>query len=60
VTGGNGYDGDTNTCIGIPYDGWVKDDPFAAGVLGAGGSVLESCEGKLERVDFFHMNVPIL
>jgi hypothetical protein len=34
VPGGGGYDGDTNVCIDIPYDGWAKGDPFVANVLG--------------------------
>jgi hypothetical protein len=52
VPSGGGCDGDTKACIGIPYDGWVKGDPFVADVLGAGGSVLDSHDGKLGAVDF--------
>jgi hypothetical protein len=63
VSGGGGFDGDTNVCISILYDGWVKDDPSVAYVFGAGGSVLDSCEGKLEAVNFSYepksMLVPI-
>jgi hypothetical protein len=44
---GGGCNGATNVFIGIPYDGWAKSDPFVADVFGAGGSVLDSCEGKL-------------
>jgi hypothetical protein len=49
---GGSCDGDTNVCIDIPYDGWAKGDPFLANVFGGGGSVLDSCEGKLGKVDF--------
>jgi hypothetical protein len=56
VPSGGSYDGDTNACIVIPYDGWAKGDPFVADGLGAGGSILDSREGKLGAVDF-HMNV---
>lgn len=34
-----GCDDDMNACICIYYDGWAKNDPFAADMLGAGGSV---------------------
>jgi hypothetical protein len=63
VSGGGGCDGDTNVCISILYDGWVKDDPFVAYVFGVGGFVLDSCEGKLGALDFSYepksMLVPI-
>jgi hypothetical protein len=52
VPSGGGYDGDTKACISIPYDGWAKGDPFVADVLGAGGSVFVSRDGKLGAVDF--------
>jgi hypothetical protein len=42
---------------GISYNGWVQDDPIVADVLGAGGSVLGSCEGKLGVVDFSYKRV---
>jgi hypothetical protein len=40
VPGGGGCSGAMNVFIGIPYNGWVKDDLFAVDVLGEGGSVL--------------------
>jgi hypothetical protein len=40
-----------NVFIGIPYDGWVSDDPFIANVLGKTGSVLGSYEGKFGTVN---------
>jgi hypothetical protein len=49
---GDGYGGAINVFTSLPYNGWLYDDPFAADVLGAGGSVLGSCEGKLGIVDF--------
>jgi hypothetical protein len=49
-----------NECIGIPYDGWTKVDPFVADVLGAGGSILDSREGKLGEVDFSYERICIL
>jgi hypothetical protein len=49
---GGGCGGDINVFIGIPYNGWVQDDPFVADVLGAGGSILGSYEEKLGEVDF--------
>jgi hypothetical protein len=52
VPSGCGCDGDTKACIGIPYDGWVKGDPFIADVFDAGGSVLDSRNGKLGAADF--------
>jgi hypothetical protein len=60
VPNGGGCDGDTKACIGIPYDGWVKGDPFVADVLGAGGSVLDSRDGKLGAVDFSYERKCIL
>jgi hypothetical protein len=35
-------------------DGWAKGDPFVADVFGAGGSVFDSCDGKLGAVDFLY------
>ena len=55
VPGGSGCDDDTNACIGMPYDGWAKGDTFIADVSGVGGSVLDSCEGKLGAVDFLYL-----
>jgi hypothetical protein len=52
VSDDGGCDGDMNVCIGIPYDGWAKGDPFVADVFDASGSVLDSCEGKLGAVCF--------
>jgi hypothetical protein len=60
VPGGDGCYDDTNVCIGMPYDGWAKGDPFVADVFGAGGSVLDSCEGKLGAVDFSYERIYIL
>ena len=57
---GGGCDGDTKACIVIPYDGWVKGDPFVADVLGAGGSVLDSHDGKLGAVDLSYERKCIL
>lgn len=48
--------GATIVFISITYNGWVLDDPFAADVFGAGGSVLGSCEGKLGAI-YFYMNM---
>jgi hypothetical protein len=50
--GDGGSGGAMTVFIGIPYNGWVQDDLFATDVLGVGGSVLGSCEGKLRAVDF--------
>ena len=38
VPSGCGCDCGTKACIDIPYDGWVKGDPFIADVFDAGGS----------------------
>jgi hypothetical protein len=46
-----------NIFIGIPYNGWVQHDPFATDVLGACGSILGSCEGKLGAVKFSYERV---
>jgi hypothetical protein len=56
VPGGGGCDGDTNVCIDIPYDVRAKGDPFVADVFGTGGSILDSCEGKLGAVGFLYEN----
>jgi hypothetical protein len=60
MPGGSGCGGAMNVFIGISYNDWVPDDPFAADVLGAGGSVLGSCEGKLGAVDFSYERVRTL
>jgi hypothetical protein len=60
VPGGVGCDGDTNVCIGIQYDGWAKGDPFVADMFGAGGSVLDSREGKLWAVGFLYESAHFL
>jgi hypothetical protein len=41
-----------NVFIGILYNDWVQDDPFATNVFGTSGSVFGSCKGKLVAVDF--------
>jgi hypothetical protein len=60
VPSGYGCDGDTKACIGIPYDGWVKGDPFIAHMFDAGGSVLDSRNGKLGADDFSYARRCIL
>jgi hypothetical protein len=60
VPGGGGYDDDTNACIDMPYDGWAKGDPFIANVFSMGGSILDSCEGKLGAVDFSYERIYLL
>jgi hypothetical protein len=57
---GIGCDDYMNVCIVMPYDGWAKGDPFVADVFGAGGSILDSCEGKLGAVDFSYECIYIL
>ena len=49
---GCGCDGGTKASIGIPYAGWVKGDQFIVDVFDAGGSVLDSRDGKLRAADF--------
>jgi hypothetical protein len=60
VPSGCGCDGDTKVCIDIPYDDWVKGDPFIADVFDAGGSVLDSRDGKLGAADFSYARKCIL
>jgi hypothetical protein len=60
VPGGGGCDGDTNVCIGTPYDGWAKGDPLVVDVFGASGSALDSCERKLGAVDFLYERIHLL
>ena len=60
VPGGGGYNGDTNVCISIPYDGWAKGDSFVADVFGVGGSVLDSHKGKLGAVGFLYESTHFL
>jgi hypothetical protein len=60
VPGDDDCDDDTNVCIDMPYDGWAKGDPIVADVFGMGGSVLDSCEGKLGEVDFSYERIYIL
>jgi hypothetical protein len=60
VPSGGSCDDDMNVCIGIPYDGWAKGDPFVADVFGAGGSILDSREGKLGAVGFLYESTHFL
>jgi hypothetical protein len=60
VPNGGDCDDDKKACMGIPYDSWVKGDPFVADALGAGGSVLDSRDGKLGAVDFLYERKCIL
>jgi hypothetical protein len=51
----------TRTCASACHRmAGAKGDPFVADVFGAGGSVLDSCEGKLRVVDFSYERIYIL
>lgn len=41
-----------NVFVSIPYNGWVCEDPFVANSFGEVGSIVTSCDGKLETTNF--------